>query len=427
MSQYPNKHALVSLLSGVSLFQNADNYILQQLAGKIIFTAYNAGETIIRKGEVGQTMYIIISGKLKVHDDEHQVAVLDSGDFFGELSILDSEPRSMSVSAIDDAVLGSIDRKSFYEVLTEFPDITKDIIAVLNKRLRGQNDLIVKEFKTREDQLKELVKIRTLELEEKNKELEHAMVNLKKSQQQLIQSEKLASLGQMSAGIAHEIQNPLNFVNNFSQFSVVLVDEILASKTDEDRLEIGNDLRTNLEKIFHHGKRADSIVRNMLEHSRTSAGERQLTDMNALCDEYFNLTYQGMRGNDPNFNCSIERELDPNLQKIELVSQEISRVLVNIFNNAFYAVRNRTGAKVSLKTTNQNGQLLILVKDNGIGIADSILEKIFEPFFTTKPTGEGTGLGLSLSYDIIKSNGGEIKVESKEGFGTTFIISLPAL
>ena len=425
MTQYPDKHALVTLLGSVSLFHNADNYVLQQLAGKIIFTSYDSGETIIQKGEVGQTMYIIISGSLKVHDDEHQVAVLESGDFFGELSILDSEPRSMSVTAITDAVLGSIDRSSFYEVLEEFPGMTKEIIAVLNKRLRGQNEVLITEFKSREEQLKELVKIRTLELEEKNNELENAMINLKKSQQQLIQSEKLASLGQLTAGIAHEIQNPLNFVNNFSQFSVELVDEIIASKSDEERTEIGNDLRLNLEKIFHHGKRADSIVRNMLEHSRAGAGEKHLTDVNALCDEYFNLTYQGMRANNPDFNCIVEKKLATDIPKIELVSQDISRVLINIFNNAFYAVKKSSDAKVFVETALKNGVLRISVSDNGTGIPANILEKIFEPFFTTKPAGEGTGLGLSLSHDIIKSYGGEITVESKQGKGTTFIISLP--
>ena len=421
----PDLNKLVELLRSISLFQNVNDTALQKLAGKTIFISFKAGQTIIRKGEMGHTMYIISSGRLKVHDDEHQVALLEQGDFFGELSILDSEPRSMSVTALSDAVLGSIKKDSFYEVLEEFPGLTKDIIAGLNKRLRGQNEVIISEFKTREEQLKELVRQRTQELEEKNNELELTMSNLKKSQQQLIQSEKLASLGQLTAGIAHEIQNPLNFVNNFSQFSTELVDEIIAAQTDVERNEIGNDLRLNLEKIYHHGKRADSIVRNMLEHSRSGVGEKSLEDINALCEEYFNLSFQGMRGNYPDFNCSLERILAHDLPKIDIVSQEISRVLINLFNNAFYAVKKKQNAKVVLKTAMQGDNLIIVVGDNGIGIPQNIINKIFEPFFTTKPTGEGTGLGLSLSHDIIKSYGGEILVESKEGEGTTFTVVLP--
>ena len=387
MASNPDLNKLVDLLRSISLFHNASDSILHKLAGKTVFTAFKEGETIIKKGEMGQTMYIISSGKLKVHDDEHQVALLSKGDVFGELSILDSEPRSMSVTALTDAVLGSIEKESFYEVLEEFPGLTKDIISVLNKRLRGQNDLLISEFKTREDQLTELVRKRTLELEVKNNQLELTMSNLKKSQQQLIQSEKLASLGQLTAGIAHEIQNPLNFVNNFSQFSTELVDEIIAAKTDEERNEIGNDLRINLEKIFHHGKRADSIVRNMLEHSRSGAGERHSEDINALCEEYFNLSFQGMRGNNPDFNCILEKNITSDSLMFSVVSQEISRVLINIFNNAFYAVKKKQNAKVTLKTIKQNNNLIISVSDNGIGIPLSSMNKIFEPFFTTKPTG----------------------------------------
>ncbi|MEP7171187.1 MAG: cyclic nucleotide-binding domain-containing protein, partial [Bacteroidota bacterium] len=271
MQTHPDKETLVSFLEKVSLFSKADVSILNHLAEKMVLNSYAANENIIRRGDIGNTMYLIFSGKLKVHDGEHDVAKLEEGGFFGELSLLDSEPRSMSVTALENSVLGSISRNDFYEVLQKFPEMTKDIIAALNSRLRNQNNVLISEFRNKEEKLQELVKIRTKELEEKNIELELAMGNLKKSQQQLIQSEKLASLGQLTAGIAHEIQNPLNFVNNFSHFSNELIKEIKESKTDEVRNEILSDLEINLEKIYEHGKRADSIVKNMLEHSRKSS------------------------------------------------------------------------------------------------------------------------------------------------------------
>ena len=425
MKKNPDKDSLIQFLSKISLFQKADDKALSQLADKIVFTTYNTNETIIKKSDVGSTMYLIFEGDAKVHDGEHQVATLKEGDFFGELSLLDSEPRSMSVTAIKTSILGSISRSDFYDVLKEFPDMTKDIIAALNKRLRNQNEVLISEFKTREEQLQELVKIRTHELEQKNIELESALENLQKSQVQLIQSEKLASLGKLTAGIAHEIQNPLNFVNNFSQFSIDLAEEILGAISQEDRIEIGNDLKLNLTKIHHHGKRAESIVRNMLDHARTSKGPKQLTDINSLCDEFLNLTYHGTRANYPDFNCEIVRDFAPDLPKIEIVTQEISRVLINLLNNAFYAIRERSDGKIFVKTELKNKNLVLTIHDNGAGIEKEIIAKIFEPFFTTKPTGEGTGLGLSLSYDIIKSHGGEIEVESEPQKSATFIITLP--
>ena len=360
-----------------------------------------------------------------MHDGEHQVATLKEGDFFGELSLLDSEPRSMSVTALETSVLGSISRSDFYEALKEFPEMTQDLIAVLNKRFRGQNELLISEFKTREEQLTELVKIRTHELEEKNNELQLAMDNLRRSQEQLVQSEKLASLGKLTAGIAHEIQNPLNFVNNFSQFSIELAEEILATVSGQEMVDIGNDLKQNLAKIHEHGKRAESIVKNMLDHARTAKGPKQLTDINALCDEFLNLSYHGARANDPEFNCEIRKEFAADLPEIEVVTQEISRVLINLLSNAFYSIRKKTDGIISVNTTKQDNLMQIEISDNGEGISKEIKEKIFEPFFTTKPAGEGTGLGLSLSYDIIKSHGGEIIAESEPGKGATFIITLP--
>jgi signal transduction histidine kinase len=249
----------------------------------------------------------------------------------------------------------------------------------------------------------------------------------------------MASLGELTAGIAHEIQNPLNFVNNFSEVNVELVDELKSerskSKDERDEAledEILNDVQQNLEKVLHHGKRADAIVKGMLQHSRASTGKKELTDINALADEYLRLSYHGMRAKDKNFNAEIKTNFDSSIGKINVVPQDIGRVLLNLFNNAFYAVSEKqkltaNGYQPIAKITTRklNDKIEIRVEDNGNGIPQKVVDKIFQPFFTTKPTGQGTGLGLSLSYDIIKAHGGEIKVETKEGEGSEFIIQLP--
>jgi len=270
---------------------------------------------------------------------------------------------------------------------------------------------------------------------ERTSELKKSLQSLKATQAQLVQSEKLASLGELTAGIAHEIQNPLNFVNNFADVSAELIDDMreeIKLGDNEEVLAIAGDLQQNLQKIVHHGKRASSIVKGMLEHSRTGTGERQLTDINALCDEYLRLSFHGMRAKDKSFNADFEFIPDPNAPKLNVVSQDIGRVLLNLINNAFYAVnvartsRPSFAPKVTVLTEQENNQLIIQVKDNGAGMSDKVKAKIFQPFFTTKPTGQGTGLGLSLAYDIItKGHNGKIMVNSVEGEGTTFTISLP--
>ncbi|ADB39717.1 tetratricopeptide repeat-containing sensor histidine kinase [Spirosoma linguale] len=271
---------------------------------------------------------------------------------------------------------------------------------------------------------------------------ENALTELRDTQIQLIQKEKMASLGELTAGIAHEIQNPLNFVNNFSDVSTELVDELkdgpfhkLPDSDKEYAAEILGDLTQNLQKITLHGGRASAIVRGMLEHSRSSTGEREPTDLNALVNEYLRLAYQGQRTKDKTFTCELVNNLDAHLSKVELVAAEMGRVLLNLINNAFYAVREKQKTapldykpQVTIHTCQVNRHIQIGVGDNGTGIAESVKAKIFQPFFTTKPTGEGTGLGLSLSYDIVtKGHGGSLTVESREGEGTTFVIQLPAL
>src|SRR5436190_10282745 len=245
-------------------------------------------------------------------------------------------------------------------------------------------------------------------VEESNEALQKSLEELKATQQQLIQSEKMASLGELTAGIAHEIQNPLNFVNNFSEVSGELLDEMkseLAADNKPSAIDIANDVKQNLEKIIHHGRRADAIVKGMLQHSRTSTGQKEFTDINALCDEYLRLAYHGLRAKDKSFNAKFETDLDPTIDKINVIPQDIGRVLVNLINNAFYAVNEKRqrvddydGPTVVVSTKNLGRKVEIRVKDDGSGIPQRILDKIFQPFFTTKPTGQGTGLGLSLSY-----------------------------
>ncbi|RAK02462.1 phospho-acceptor domain-containing protein [Larkinella arboricola] len=287
--------------------------------------------------------------------------------------------------------------------------------------------------------LEQIVAERTAELTRQKEELEQTLTELKATQDQLIQREKMASLGELTAGIAHEIQNPLNFVNNFSEVSVELIEELKEErqKTDRDaglEEEILADLAQNLQKINHHGKRADSIVKGMLQHSRASTHEREPIDINNLADEYLRLAYHGLRANDKSFNATLLTDFDSNLGKVSVVPQDMGRVLLNLFTNAFYATeeKRKTGLAnyqptVQVITRRIDGETIELrVRDNGCGIPASVLNKIYQPFFTTKPTGQGTGLGLSLSYDIItKGHGGELVVETEEGKFTEFTIRLP--
>jgi two-component system NtrC family sensor kinase len=278
-------------------------------------------------------------------------------------------------------------------------------------------------------------------LQEQKQKVETTLHELKSTQTQLIQSEKMASLGELTAGIAHEIQNPLNFVNNFSEVNKELLVEMkeeMRKGNLADANELADDIISNEEKINHHGKRADAIVKGMLQHSRKSEGVKEPTDINTLCDEYLRLAYHGLRAKDKSFNADFKTDFDNSIGKINIIPQDIGRVLLNLINNAFYAVDERqkitkenlpTGQagyqpSVFLSSKKSDDKVILTVKDNGNGIPQNIVDKIFQPFFTTKPTGQGTGLGLSLSYDIIKAHGGEIKAETKEGEGTEFIIQL---
>ena len=291
----------------------------------------------------------------------------------------------------------------------------------------------IEEWKKKNAMLEKLVKERTAELEE-------SLAALKSTQSQLIQSEKMASLGELTAGIAHEIQNPLNFVNNFSEVNKELLTEMkeeMEKGNLDDAKAIADDVISNEEKILQHGKRADAIVKGMLQHSRSRSGVKEPTVINALCDEYLRLAYHGLRAKDITFNATMKTDFDETIGNINIIPQDIGRVILNLITNAFYAaplppegglpdpdyVHSPT---VWVSTKKEGNKVLISVRDNGPGIPQKILDKIFQPFFTTKPTGQGTGLGLSLSYDIVKAHGGELKVETKEGEGAIFTIQLPS-
>ena len=285
------------------------------------------------------------------------------------------------------------------------------------------------------EKLELIVEERTAEITKQKDELMDAFTELKNTQSQLVQSEKMASLGELTAGIAHEIQNPLNFVNNFSEVSTELLDEMmdeLKSGNTEEVLALAADVKANQEKISHHGKRAGAIVKGMLQHSRISSGKNEPTDINALCDEYLRLSYHGLRAKNKSFNADFKAVLDKKLPEIKVVPQDFGRVLLNLINNAFFAVNEKSKTEnkdfkpsVIVKTKLEKTKVIISVSDNGSGIPEDVKEKIFQPFFTTKPTGEGTGLGLSLSYDIVTAHGGELKVETNKDEGTEFIIILP--
>jgi len=340
----------------------------------------------------------------------------------------------------------------FSENIAQLRKNLKDISALTDEKLRVQAEKQAL-VESQKERLEEEVTLRTRELQEKNEalssanrqieqqrdevvssrnELAQSLSELRAAQAQLIHSEKMASLGELTAGIAHEIKNPLNFVNNFAEVSGELFDELKDTSDPEQRAELIALLQENLAKINEHGKRADAIVKSMLQHSRTSTGEKELTDLNALADEYLRLAYHGLRAKDKAFNASFSTQLDPNLPKVDIVPQDLGRVILNLVNNAFQAVAEKKASagpdyvpEVVIRTESVGDRVILRVTDNGPGIPDSIAGKIFQPFFTTKPTGQGTGLGLSLSYDIVKAHGGDLRVETTEGAGSTFILELP--
>ena len=340
--------------------------------------------------------------------------------FFGQNSWFGSPIHSSLIYLLFPLSLLVYVGRRFKEMVQDVEIKSRAVVQAIEEKrtlLREQNETLERQ-----------VSLRTSELSE-------SLDQLKATQSQLIQSEKMASLGELTAGIAHEIQNPLNFVNNFSDVSGELLEEAieeLDNKDIDEAKEILEDLKGNLEKISHHGGRASGIVKGMLAHSRESSGVKELTDINALCDEYIRLSYHGLRAKDKSFEAAFDLDLDDKLSKIEVIPQDIGRVLLNLFNNAFQAVNERSKTEdevyepsVIVKTGKEGKSAFIKVLDNGFGIEDQIKDKVFQPFFTTKETGQGTGLGLSLSYDIVKTHNGNISIESDNAKGATFKVTIP--
>ena len=329
-------------------------------------------------------------------------------------------------SGISDA-----EKESLLKVIKEADKNQAMIQFKLERIEKDRNTLSVMLQESIEDLQK-----KSLVIEDANKALTQTLEELKATQAQLIQSEKMASLGELTAGIAHEIQNPLNFVNNFSEVSNELLDEMteqLEKGNANEAKAIANEVKMSLEKINLHGKRADGIVKSMLQHSRTSNNKKEPTDINVLADEYLRLAYHGLRAKDKSFNAALKTDYDENIGLVKVISQDIGRVILNLITNAFYAVMEKKKLHtqdyeptVTVSTKKIDNKIIVEVTDNGTGIPQKALDKIFQPFFTTKPTGQGTGLGLSLSYDIVtKGHGGELKVETKEGEYTAFSVILP--
>jgi signal transduction histidine kinase len=361
--------------------------------------------------------YLLITSQIK--DSLYKVRI-DNLSAFQNVSF----EETLRLESLESEQLQKESKIRIYSLLTGLMVVSLiGIILFRNNNQRKKSNLLLTSQKN--------------EIEQQKKQVEESMERLQSTQSQLVQAEKMASLGELTAGIAHEIQNPLNFVNNFAEVNAELIDE-LETEANKGNLEevklLAKDIKENETKINHHGKRADAIVKNMLQHSRQSSGQKEHTDINALCDEYLRLSYHGLRAKDKSFNAEFETKFDAALAPISVVPQDIGRVILNLINNAFYAVNERQKnekdseykPRVTLTTKKQADQVVIEVADNGTGMPEQVKEKIFQPFFTTKPTGEGTGLGLSLSYDIVtKGHGGELRVETKEGMGTEFIIQLP--
>jgi len=424
----------IHILKKVEIFSHVPEEVMEEIARQIHVTTYQPDEAIINKGDRGNSMYIIFSGHVKVHDGEFVVATMKDGNFFGEFSLLDDEPRSLSVTAVLPTTTGRIEQQYFFSLQSKYPGVTRDIIRAMLQRLRGQNQKIISDLRQRQAELEQLVKERTADLQTKNEELELTLSELKRTQEQLVQQEKLASLGQLTAGIAHEIQNPLNFVNNFSFLSKDLMKELEESKDDEDRKEILELLSDNINKIEHHGRRAGDIVKSMLQHSQPGSRAKQLVNVNKLFNDSCDISYYSFKENTPAFECKIVKNFATDLPQVELIAQDFSKVLLNIMNNAFYAVREKMQSgkvegyipEVILETSVRDKKIIISVKDNGTGIPSMNIQKVFEPFFTTKPTGFGnTGLGMSITNDIVKAHGGIIQVESMETEYTIFTIEIP--
>jgi two-component system, NtrC family, sensor kinase len=408
---------------------------------------YQIGELYLEQGTLDSALYYAKLAFTNGQNESQKPAILQASKLlikiFRVTGLADSIIRYQEIAmALNDSLYGR-DKLRQFQLLTLAEQQRQDEMGQEEVRYKNKVKTIALLFTLgfllviaiilfRNNRRKQ--KVNLLLLTQKN-EIEETLAKLKSTQNQLIQREKMASLGEITAGIAHEIQNPLNFVNNFSEINAELIEEMKAEMDKGEWTEAktkANEISGNEQKILNHGKRADAIVKSMLLHSRRSSGIKEPTDINLLVNEYLLLSLNGFRKNMESFNAHIETALDHGIGKINIVPQDMGRVLLNIYNNAFYTMAekmkqgtNRYEPIITVSTKIKNGRLEIEIKDNGQGIPDQARDKIFQPFFTTKPTGQGTGLGLSLAYDIIKSQGGEIIVNTVKGDFTEFIVRIP--
>jgi len=423
---------LLKTLEDSTLFKKVSPLMVKELADKMTVSDYEEGETIIKKDDEGMNMYFIVSGEVKIHDREHLLAKLGKGEFFGEMSILDREPRSMSVTALEATITGSIVRSELFEVINRFPGMTVELIGFLSRRLRKLNKFMVEQLRNREKELEQLVEERTADLARKNAELEEAILKIRESQQQLIMQEKLASLGSLTAGVAHELHNPLNFVNNFTELSLELLNEHSEKGKSEGVIINSTTIKNNLEKILHHGQRAETIIKSMIMHSNSGSGKPVMTNINELCDQSLNMVSYASANNLPGCSVRIEKYFEDTIPALLLIPRDISKALINLLNNAFYEVNRKWKIegtsyepKISMTTFRKKNDVVIVIEDNGDGVVQTAKDKIFEPFYTNKPSGEGVGLGLSISNDIIRAHGGTLNYERTRNGNTKFSVSLP--
>ncbi|MBK7682009.1 MAG: cyclic nucleotide-binding domain-containing protein [Bacteroidetes bacterium] len=430
------KH-LVSLLGRTSLFKSADLKLLEHIAKVVDRIHLKENEPLFKKGDAGESMYIIESGTLRVHDGSIIFAVLKQGEYFGEASIIDNSPRTASVSAASDAIILRIGEKDFFSLLGSHPSMNRMLMKELINRLRNQNNAVVDEYKSREQKLTELVELRTRQIveekknvEQKSRELELALKELQETQRLLIHHEKMASLGQLTSGIAHELMNPLNFVNNFSAVSLELLQEVSNLTTDEEAKELCTDLIGNLERISMHGIRASEIVKSMSEHSTNYGKEREEVNINDLIEDALKASKTTWDADYPNEKIAITLDLNAKEFKTKVVYVDILRIVINVLRNARSAVHDQylidptSQGEINISTENNNNSIQIFIRDNGVGISNDIVEKIFLPFFTTRPTGKGVGLGLSISHQIASAYGGNLDYVPSEK-GACFVVSIP--
>jgi len=387
---------------------------------------------IVEMALLGYFGYLLITCRKTIRGAEWSVVIAMTVLTLGSLTWVFLHKYYLDTFIVYENVLKSV-------VMLSAPILLLLYVALSYKRILNEREQEARNVMRITEEKRQLLEQQNLLLEtqvaERTRDLEKTLSNLRATQSQLIQSEKMASLGELTAGIAHEIQNPLNFVNNFSELNRELLEELeqnMANGNTGDMAALTRDIRDNEEKILHHGRRADAIVKGMLQHSRSATGVKESTDLNALAEEYLRLAYHGLRARDMDFQAEISTQPDPNLPKIETIPQDIGRVLLNLINNAFQAVSEKKASagpdyspRVTVSTEATPDHVILRVTDNGPGIAPSIADKIFQPFFTTKPTGQGTGLGLSLSYEIVKAHGGTLTIDPSPETGASFIVSLP--